>query len=101
MHEGHMPEQPSRRALLQDINLRLSCQERITEDFEASGILLATGTAEGVNRRPDHNIDESDRFQQLLPGCTRQTASNSSCPKIDVADHSFRHRSAVGNVRKL
>src|SRR6202035_5571859 len=70
-------------------------------DLETTGILFAARTLEGVNRRPDTDFDEANVFQHFLPGCTRQTTGNSSCPKIDVLNGRFRDRPAVGDVGKL
>src|SRR5580692_2450301 len=70
-------------------------------DLEATGVLFAARTREGVNRRPDTDFDEASVFQHFLPGCTRQTTGDSSGPKIDVLDGRFRDRPAVGDVGKL
>jgi hypothetical protein len=78
-----------------------SREEGITVNLEPSRILLATGTLEGVNRRSDPYIDKAGFFEHLLPGCTRQTTGNSSCPKIDVVDCRRRHRLPVRDIRKL
>jgi hypothetical protein len=78
-----------------------SPDEGITIDLESSRVLLATRALKCVNRRADPHIHKSDLFQHCLPGCTRQTAGNSSRPEIDVSDRSRRHGLAVGNVGKL
>jgi hypothetical protein len=70
-------------------------------DLEATGILFAARTLEGVNRRPDPDFDEANVFQHFLPGCTRQTTGDSSGPKIDVLNGRFRDWLAVGDVGKL
>jgi hypothetical protein len=81
--------------------LWLSGQEGIAVNLEPARILLTAGTFEGVDLRADHHINEPDFFQHLLPGCTRQTTGNSSCPKVDVLNGRFRDRLAVGDVGKL
>jgi hypothetical protein len=70
-------------------------------DLKATGVLFAARTRKGVNRRPDPDFDEANVFQHFLPGCTRQTAGNSSCPKVDILNGRFWHRLAVGDVGKL
>ncbi len=82
-------------------SVRLAGHERISEDFELSCFLLTACTPEGVNRRPDPDVEEPDVFKHFLPGCARQTTGNSSGPKIDVVNRRLGHRFAVGNIREL
>jgi hypothetical protein len=70
-------------------------------DLKTTGVLFAACTRKGVNRRSDPDFDEPDVFQHFLPGCTRQTTGNSSCPKVDVLNGRFGYRLAVGDVGKL
>ena len=80
---------------------RPSSEERITVDVELPSLAFPARAAEGIDRRTDPNVDESDLFQHLLPGCARQTTGNSGRPKIDVSDRRFGHRLAIRNVREL
>jgi hypothetical protein len=73
----------------------------MTVDREQSSLVLTTRAAEGVYRSTDPNVDETDLFQHTLPGCTRQTAGNSSGPKVDILDRCLRHRFAVRDVGEL
>ncbi len=61
-------------------SLRLARQEGVTIYRKAPRILLTTRALERVDRRADPDTGESRLLQHLLPGCTRQTASNSSRP---------------------
>lgn len=83
------------------IHLRLAGEKRIAEDLESPRILLATSTLERVNRPADPYINKSDFFQHLLPGCTRQTTSNSCGPEIDVADRGVGNRLTVRDISEL
>ncbi len=67
-------------------SFRFARQERISIDLETPRVLFAACTLEGVNRRPNPDINEPAVFQHFLPGCARQTTGNSSGPKINVAD---------------
>ena len=82
-------------------SVRLAGHERISEDLELSCFLLTACTPEGVDRRSDPDVDEPDVFKHFLPGCARQTAGNSSGPKIDVLNRRLGHRLAVGDIREL
>jgi hypothetical protein len=61
-----------------------SSEEWMTVHLELPSFLFPARAAEGINRRADPNVDESELFQHFLPGCTRQTTGNSGCPKIDI-----------------
>jgi len=49
-------------------------------DVESPGVRFAAGAAECVDRRADLDIPEPDRFENLLPACTRQATADSSGP---------------------
>jgi hypothetical protein len=82
-------------------SLWLPCEERIAVDGEKSRLVLATRPFEGVNWRANLHSNEADLFQHSLPGCTRQTTGNSSCPKIDIPDRRFGDGFAVRDVSEL
>ena len=75
--------------------------KRIPVDLESAGVFLAAGALKRVNGRSDLDADEPDLFQHFLPGCTRQTTSDSSCPKIDVLHRSRGHGFAIRNIGEL
>jgi len=60
--------------------LGLASYERIAKDLEPAGIGLTLRTIEGVDRRADPNLDKAAVLDHFLPGCTRQTTSNSRGP---------------------
>lgn len=78
-----------------------SRKEGITIDIKPPRVLFAAGTLKGVNRRADDHIHEPGLFKHFLPGCTRQTASNSTRPEIDVLNRDVGHGMAVRDVREL
>src|SRR5262245_14354997 len=52
----------------------------VAKHLKPARIRLTLCSAECVDRRTDANIYETALLNQLLPGCTRQTTGNSSCP---------------------
>lgn len=68
---------------------------------EATGVSLPSGIREGVRRASDGDVREPDLFQDFLPACARQAASNSGGPEIDVSEGSFRHRPSVSDIGEL
>ena len=76
-------------------------QKCVAEDLKSSGIRLTLSTAEGIHRRSDANVYETAIFDHLLPGCTRQTTSNSGRPKVNVCYSRCWHRLAIGYVGEL
>ena len=80
---------------------RFSGDKRIPVDLESAGVFLAACTLKRVNGRSDLDTYEPDLFQHFLPGCTRQTTSDSSCPKIDVLHRTLGHGFAIRNIGEL
>jgi len=81
--------------------LRLAAQEGVAKHLELARVRLALRAAKGVDGRTDPNIHEAAVFHHFLPGCTRQTTGNSSCPKIDVMNSRLGYWFAVSNIGKL
>ena len=79
----------------------LSSEERITVDIEDPGLLFASRAAKRIDRRADPNVDQTNLFQHLLPGCARQTTGNSIRPKINASNRRFGHRLAIRNIGEL
>ena len=79
----------------------LQRQESVAVNGEQPSLVFAASAFEGIDWRADFDLDEAGIFQHFLPGCTRQTAGNSSRPKIDVADGGCGHRLAIRNVGEL
>jgi hypothetical protein len=82
-------------------SFRFARQERISIDLKSTSVLFAARPLKGVDRRSNPDVNKTDVFQHFLPGCTRQTTGNSSCPKVDVMNGRLGHRLSVGDVRKL
>jgi hypothetical protein len=61
-------------------SIGLSRYERVSVDLKTAGALFSARTLKGVNRRSNPDVNETNFFQHFLPGCTRQTTGNSSCP---------------------
>jgi hypothetical protein len=101
---GHNAAHQSRSGMLVAGNMAGSAfatYESVPKDFELACIRFALGTAERIDRRPDPHVNEAAVLDHLLPGCTRQTTSNSGRPKIDVGHRRCRHRLAIGDIREL
>jgi hypothetical protein len=77
------------------------CQKGIANDLEQPGLAFTTGTAEGVNRRADPDIDKTALLKHLPPACARQASGNSVRPQVDIAEGACRNLLAVRNVGKL
>lgn len=73
----------------------------IPVDLESAGVFFAACALKRVNGRSDLHADEPDLFQHFFPGCTRQTTSDSSRPKIDVLYRSLRHGFAIRDIGEL
>ena len=80
---------------------RFAGHEGVAEDIKGSCIALARRSAEGVHGGADHNIDEPDLFEHLLPPCARQATGDSTGPQIDIALRLYGYGSAVGDVGEL
>jgi hypothetical protein len=80
---------------------RLASCECIAEDLEQPRLALPTGTAEGVNRRADVDLNEPAVFQHASPACARQATGDSIGPQVNVTDRRFRHSLAGCDVGEL
>ncbi len=78
-----------------------SSQKSVSEHLKLACVRLALRAAERIDRRSDANLHKPAIFDHFLPGCTRQTAGNSSRPKIYVGNRSCGYLPAVGDVSKL
>jgi hypothetical protein len=77
------------------------CQKGIAKHFEQPGLDFTAGTAKGVNRRPDPDIDKTALLKHMAPACARQATGNSVGPQVDIAEGACRNLLAVRNVGKL
>jgi hypothetical protein len=59
---------------------RFPRQERMAEDLEGAGLLLALRATERVDRRSDPHLDKARLLEELLPACARQATGNSAGP---------------------
>ena len=81
--------------------LRFVCPKSVAKDFEQPCFALAAGSAKGINRRADADIDKPTLLKHMLPACTRQATSNSVSPQVDITQRPRRNLLAVCNVCKL
>jgi hypothetical protein len=82
---------------------RFVCQKGIAKDLEQPGLAFTTGTAKGVNRRADPDIDKTALLKDLPQACARQASGNSVGPQVDIAEGACRNLLAVrdvGNCRR-
>jgi hypothetical protein len=63
---------------------RLVCSKGAAKDFEQSCFAFTAGSAKGINRRADLDIDKTTLLKQMPPTCTRQAADNSVSPQVDI-----------------
>src|SRR5262249_49766321 len=61
---------------------RFACDKGIAKDFKPARVQLSFCAGEGIDRRADTNLHKTTVLEHRLPGCTRQTAGNSGCPKL-------------------
>ena len=95
------PEKRSRALLPANLLFRFVGQKGVAVDLKQPRLALAAGTAEGVYRRADLDINETALLKHMPPACARQATGNSIGPQVDVADSRFRYGLAVGNVGEL
>jgi hypothetical protein len=86
---------------IESVRLRLACHERVAVHTERSGVALAVGTFESVDRATDGDLDKTGCLDQCRPACTRQATGNSTGPEVDLAPGFFRYGFGVGDVGKL
>lgn len=77
------------------------CQKGVAKYFEQPCFALAAGTAKGIDRRANADIDETALLKHVPPACTRQATGDSVSPQVDVAQRPRRDFLAVCDVRKL
>ena len=80
---------------------RRVCQKGIAKHLEQPGLAFTAGTAKGVNRRADPDIDKTAFFKHMPPACARQATGNSVGPQVDIAEGACRNLLAVRDVGKL
>jgi hypothetical protein len=59
---------------------RFVCQKSVAKYIEQPRLAFAAGTAEGVNRRTDPDINKTALLEHTPPACARQATSNSVSP---------------------
>ena len=80
---------------------RFVCQKGIAKHLKQPGFAFPAGTAKGVNRRADPDIDKTALLKHMPPACTRQATGNSVGPQVDIAEGACWNLLAVRDVGKL
>jgi hypothetical protein len=92
---------PSSLRPLRTSRLRLVGHNRVAINAKGSSVWLAMSTFERVDWLTDSDVDETGRFDQFCPACTRQATGDSTSPQIDLASCLFRYGLGVRNVGEL
>src|SRR6266480_2933516 len=79
----------------------LAGHEGVPVHLVDTGLLLALGTAEGIDGVADANFREPAVLEHLLPARTGHATGNSAGPEVDVPQGFGRHGPSVGDVGEL